>query len=83
MKSSCMVHMTCHIAVIVAAHACVVLLYTAKVVAVCAAPCIRFGRFNAFLFLFQIEESKGTSAATVTRGTMELTSESAIFYGWK
>ena len=38
-----------------------------------AAPCIRFGGFNAFLLLFQVEESEGTSATTVTMGTMELT----------
>ena len=49
----------------------------------CAARCVRFGRFNAFLLLFQKEQSQGTSATTVTRGTMELTGGSAIFYGWK
>ena len=49
----------------------------------CAAPCIRFDRFNAFLLLFQKEESQGTSATTVTRGTMGLSGGSAIFYGWK
>ena len=47
----------------------------------CAAPCVRFGR--AFLLLFQKEQSQGTPATTVTRGTMELTGGSAIFYGWK
>ena len=36
----------------------------------CAAPC---GWFNAFLLSFQIEESEGTFATTVTRGSMELT----------
>ena len=61
------------------ARGCVVV----EVVAVCAAPCIRFGRYNAFLLLFQIEESEGNSVTTVTRGTMELTGESVIFYGWK
>ena len=45
-------------------HSCIV----AEVIAVCAATCIRFGRFNAFLLPFQIEESEGTSATTVTRG---------------
>ena len=50
-------------------YGCVV----AEVVTVCAAPCVRFGQFNAFLLLFQIEESEGTSATTVTKGTMELT----------
>ena len=71
--------MICHVAVTVAVRACAVVL----VVAVCAAPCVRFaiGRFNAFLLLFQIEESEGTSATTVTRETMELTGGSAIFYG--
>ena len=59
-------------------HGCVV----AEVVAVCAEPCIRFGRFNAFLLLSQKEESQGTSTATVTRGTMGLSGGSAIFYGW-
>ena len=43
-----------------------------QVVAVCAAPCVRFGPFNAFLLLFQKEQSQGTSATTVTRGTMDL-----------
>ena len=57
----------------------------AEVVAVCAAPCVQFGGFNAFLILFRIEESEGTSAITVTWGTMELTGTggSAIFYEWK
>ena len=59
------------------ARGCVV----AEAVAVCAAPCVQFGRFNAFLLPFQIEESKGTFATTVTRGTTEFTSGSAIFYG--
>ena len=36
------------------------------VVAMCAAPCIPFGRFNAFLLPFQTEESKGT--ATTVKG---------------
>ena len=45
-----------------------------------AAPCVWFGRFNAFLLFFQIEDSKGTSGTTVIKGTMELTSGSA---GWK
>ena len=71
--------MICHVAVTVAACGYIV----AEVVAVCAAPCIRFGRFNAFLLLFQKEQSQGTPATTVTRGTMELTGGSAIFYGWK
>ena len=44
----------------------------------CAAPC---GRIDAFLLLFQIEESEETSAITVTRGPMELTGGSAILYG--
>ena len=39
-----------------------------EVVAVCVAPCIRFGRSNVFLLPFQIEEFEGTSATTVTRG---------------
>ena len=30
----------------------------------CAAPCIRFGRFNAFLLPSEKEESVGTSATT-------------------
>ena len=51
----------------------------AEVVAVYAVPCVWFGHFNAFLLLFQKEESEGTSATNVTRGTMELTGESAIF----
>ena len=71
--------MICHVAVIVATR---VVVFLAEVVAVCAAPCIRFGRFNAFL-LFQIEESKGNSVTTVTRETMELTGGNIIFYGWK
>ena len=54
-----------------------------EVVAVCAAPCIQFGQFNVFLLPFQIEESEGTSATTVTGGTMELIGGSTIFYGWK
>ena len=37
-----------------------------------ATPFVCFGQVNAFLLLFQIEESVGTST-TVTRGTMELT----------
>ena len=53
-----------HVAVMQLACGCVVV----EVVAVCAAPCIRFSRFNVFLLPFQIEESKGTSATTVTRG---------------
>ena len=53
--------MICHVAVIVATR---VVVFLAEVVAVCAAPCIRFGRFNAYLLLFQIEESEGTSATT-------------------
>ena len=61
------------------ARGCVV----AEVVAVCVAPCIQFGRFNAFLLPFQIEESEVTSATTVTKGTTEFTGGSAIFYGWK
>ena len=52
----------------------------AEVVTVCAAPCVRFGQFNAFLLLFQIEESKGTFGTTATKRTMEHTSGSA---GWK
>ena len=36
----------------------------AEVVAVCAAPCIRCDQFNAFLLLFQMEESQGTFATT-------------------
>ena len=72
--------MICHVAVTVAAHGYIV----AEVVAVCTAPCVRFGRFNAFLLLFQKEQSQGMSATSVTRGTMELTGAgSAIFYGWK
>ena len=55
----------------------------AEVVAVCAELCVRFGRFNAFLLLFQKEEPQGTSATTVTRGTNGLSGGSAIFYGWK
>ena len=51
----------------------------AEVVAVCAAPCVQFGRFNAFLLLFQKEQSQGTPATTVTRGAMELSGGSAIF----
>ena len=54
--------MVSQVAVSVAVHGCVV--------AVCY---IRFGQFNAFLLLFQIEESEGISATNVTRGTMELT----------
>ena len=74
--------MICHIAVTVAAH--VRLCCIAEVVAVCAAPCIWFGPFNAFLLLFQREESQGTSATTVTKGIMELIGGSAaIFYRWK
>ena len=69
--------MICHIAVTVVARGCVV----AEVVAMCAQPCVRFGRFNAFLLLFQKEESQGTTATTVTRGTMGLSGGSAIFYG--
>ena len=53
--------MICHVAVTVLAHGCVV----AEVVAVCAEICVRFGRFNAFLLLFQKEQSQGTSATTV------------------
>ena len=70
-----------HLAITVAActHGCVV----AAVAAVCAAPCVGFDQYNAFLLLFQIEDSEGTSATTVTRRTMELTSGSAMFYGWK
>ena len=68
--------MICHVAVTVAVYGCVV----AQVV---AAPCNQFGRFNAFLLRFQIEESEETSATTVIRGSMELTGGSAIFYGWK
>ena len=54
-------------------NCCSVRLYriVAQVVAVCAAPCVRFGPFNAFLLLFQKEQSQGTSATTVTRGTMD------------
>ena len=70
-----------NVAVTVAARA--VSYIVAEVVAVCAAPCVPFGRFNAFLLLFQKEQSQGTPATTVTRGTMELTGGSAIFYGWK
>ena len=44
----------------------------------CAAPC---GRFNAFLLSFQIEESEGTSATTVTRTSMELTGGMPSFMG--
>ena len=65
-----------HVAITVAACACSYVV--AEVVAVCAAPC---GRFDAFLLLFQIEESEETSAITVTRGPMELTGGSAILYG--
>ena len=53
-----------------------------EVVAVCAAPCIWFGQFNAFLLLFQIEESKGTSATNVTRETMELTGQGKSHLLW-
>ena len=69
--------MICHVAVTVVAH--VRLCCSQGCSSVCAKPCIQFGRFNAFLLLFQIEESKGTSAITVTRGTMRLSSGSAIF----
>ena len=54
----------------------------AEVVAVCAAPCTRFGRFNASLLLFQTEEFEGTSATTVTRETMELTSAGKCHLLW-
>ena len=47
----------CCVTVAAPTRGCVV----AEVVAVCAAPCIRFGQFNAFLMVFQIEESEGTS----------------------
>ena len=69
--------MICHVSVTVAlrAHGC-------EAVAVCAALCIWFGCFNAFLLLFQIEQSEGTSATTVTKVTMKLTGGSAVFYGW-
>ena len=61
-------------------HCCSTRGYTvAKVVAVCAAPCIRFGRFNAFLLLFQKEQSQGTPATTVTRGIMSLLVEVPSF----
>ena len=73
--------MICHVAVTVAARGYNII--AAEVVAVCAAPCLRFCRFNAFLLLFQKGQSQGTPATTVTRGTMELTGGSAIFYGWK
>ena len=59
--------MICYVAVTVQrVRGCVAV----EVAAVCAAPCVQFGRFNTFLLLFQIEESKGTSATTVTRGTI-------------
>ena len=62
--------MICHVAVTVAARGYIV----AEVVAVCAAPCVRFGRFNAFLLLFQKEQSQGMPATTLTKGgAMELT----------
>ena len=32
-----------------------------------AAPCVWFGLFNAFLLLFQIKESEGTTTTTVTK----------------
>ena len=70
--------MICHVAVTVAV--CAVQCVLAEVVAVCAAPCIWFGQFNAFLLLFQKEESKGTSATTVTRGTMELTDGNSHYF---
>ena len=58
--------MICHVAVTIAARGYIV----AEVVAVCAAPaCVRFGQFNAFLLLFQKEQSQGTPATTVTRET--------------
>ena len=58
-----LVHVICHIAVTVAEHVplccsmrgCVV---AGEVVAVCAAPCIWFGRFTAFLLLFQMRSPK-------------------------
>ena len=57
----------------------------AEVVAVCAAPCVQFGGFNAFSFAFskRAVPRNACTATTVTRGTMELTGGSAIFYGWK
>ena len=61
--------MICHVAVTVAACVCTIVLYIAEVVAVCAALCARFDRFNAFHLLFQIEKSEGTSATTVIRGS--------------
>ena len=73
--------MICHVAVTVAARGYNIIV--AKVVAVCAAPCLRFCRYNTFLLLFQKEQSQGTPATTATSGTMELTGGSAIFYGWK
>ena len=67
--------MICHVAVTVAARGYIV----AKVVAVCAAPCIRFGRCNAFLLLFQKEQCQGTPATTVTRGPWSLLVEVPSF----
>ena len=51
----------------------------AEVVAVCAVLYIWFGQFNAFLLLFQKEESEGTSATNVTRGTWSLLVEVPSF----
>ena len=45
----------------------------------CAAPCVRFGRFNAFLLLFQKEQSQGTPATTVTREPWNLLVEVPSF----
>ena len=76
--------MICHVAVTVAVHlrSCVL----AEVVAVCAHLAFSLVDLMLFFCFFKIEESEGTFATTVTRGTVHgayLAGGSVIFYGWK